>query len=127
MSYFVNHYFIMLLSDDEEDQCFIELDTNSNSMISSHQKFLSFRKKRLLHSCKKEKVTKRIKVKSKRNKFHLYRNNANDDGTYVKMKAEDTYWYRNYVLFPNHASPRFTKKVGQGFVSLIVLSKHFLN
>ena len=110
MSYFVDDSFNMLMSDDEEDECFIELDTNSNTMLSSRQKFSLFRKKRLLYSSKKRNITKRINVKARRTKSKLYRNNAKVDGTYDKIKPEQTYWYRNYVLFPNLGLSRFERK-----------------
>ena len=64
--YFIRDHYIIYVSDDEEDEWYIELDNNSTLIMSSHHKLSLLRKKRLLRLSKKGKITKHSNTKTQR-------------------------------------------------------------
>ena len=98
------------MSDHEDKECLLELHADPNLMLLANEKLSLYWKKRLLCLQKKGRTAKHTPYKVWQNKFKLYRNDVDVEGIYKKMDLTQTYWYRNYVLFPNHASKRFNTK-----------------
>ena len=88
---------------------FVYLNAKSIQNASYYKHLLTLRKRRrrYLRSCSKY-ATKYSNGISKRRTKQF--NNVSIDGVFQKMDPKETYWYKNYVLFPNLESPAFQAK-----------------
>lgn len=110
LSYVLVESFIMPMSDNEEDECLLELHANSNLMLSSHQKLLSFQKKRLLCLQNKVKLTKCSHHRPRRTKSRLYRNNVSADGIYEKIDQKTKILVQELCFVPKPCLKKIQEK-----------------
>ena len=82
---------------------------------SHYERLLSARKKKRLHS-KRVRCSKRISVpfphhaRKSPKKRRSPNNDVDKNGTPRKIDPKKTYWYRNYVVYPNISCRRFQQK-----------------
>ena len=93
---------------DPPDDCTLELDQDINGVPSFYQKVLMSRKRRKNRE-RMHPITTHQKVRRSAKKRSKHTNDVDKDGVYRKMDPKQTYWYKNYVLFPNLACRRFNK------------------